>query len=103
MSFSSIPTTLPEVFNNSSLPSCTKFDGDTYPLIVSRSILRTITFFVVEGMLRLRAYRTRVSAPCLKAILALFLRNRWWLVLPCSQKVNYVIFCDACHRRSKQV
>ena len=46
----SIEITVPEVFSNSSLPSCTNCAGDTYPETVSRSILRTITFLCVEGM-----------------------------------------------------
>src|SRR5579864_6801634 len=47
----SIEITVPEVFKSSSLPSCTNCSGDTYPETVSRSILRTITFLCVEGIL----------------------------------------------------
>src|SRR5206468_8168627 len=53
MSVSSMATTLPEVFNNSNLPSRTKCAEATYPFKESRSALRTITFLWVEGMEKL--------------------------------------------------
>src|SRR4051812_33388810 len=43
-------TTLPEVFNNSTLPFTTKAFGATNPLTESRSSFRTTTFLWVEGI-----------------------------------------------------
>src|SRR5215467_8027814 len=50
MSVRSIATTFPAVFKTSNLPWWTKLAGATYPLSVSRSILRTMTFLWVEDI-----------------------------------------------------